>query len=138
MSAYRTYEVLYNDPNLIQEALKMLGISGPLLEGPTNLTGFQGDTRKDVSHLTVRRAHLSHASNDLGFTKEGKGYHLIVSEYDESYLCGEKTGISCRFSTAFKQAYALSRVQKNARKARRAISTPQNPVWGKAIQITVS
>ena len=50
------------------------------------LVGFQGDQRAEIGHVIVRREHVGHLSNDIGFRRQADGtYQAIISEYDRSH-----------------------------------------------------
>lgn len=49
-----------------------------------NLFGYQGDERKEVAHIIIRRESVGRSSNDMGFIKNSDGtYSAIISEYDK-------------------------------------------------------
>lgn len=50
---------------------------------PQHLFGYQGDKRKQVAHVIIRRKHVGPASNDMGFVRQEDGtFKAIISEYD--------------------------------------------------------
>lgn len=49
------------------------------------LYGYQGDVRAQRAHVIVRRRHVGHSSNDLGFEQGADGtYRAVISEYDSA------------------------------------------------------
>jgi hypothetical protein len=51
------------------------------------LIGWLGDTRQVVANVIVRRAHLSSASNDLGFVQTAAGtFDALISDFDRPRL----------------------------------------------------
>ena len=49
-----------------------------------NLFGYQGDQKKEVAHIIIRREGVGHSSNDMGFVRNPDGtYSAIISELDK-------------------------------------------------------
>ncbi|MGB3518746.1 MAG: DUF1257 domain-containing protein [Leptolyngbya sp. DLM2.Bin15] len=54
------------------------------------LYGYQGDRRSQTAEVIVRRKHLGHLSNDLGFKRQADGtYQAIISDYDRGHDYGQ-------------------------------------------------
>lgn len=84
MSKYRRIKTEYRDRKALESALNDLGVP---FESGTNLTmyGYMGDARPERADVVIRRQHISHASNDLGFARQPDGvYEAIVSEFDST------------------------------------------------------
>lgn len=53
---------------------------------PQNLYGYAGDVRKEKANIIVRKKHVGHSSNDVGFLKDSDGnYSMIISEFDKTF-----------------------------------------------------
>lgn len=110
MSAYREQETQITDAALLEECLKEKGIKAvERHEVAQPLVGFQGDKRKDVAEVIIRRANVGNSSNDIGFKKQTDGtYKAIISDYDSS-----------KYNTAWmsdlKKKYAEKKIMKVAK-----------------------
>lgn len=72
------------DSQSLIDALIEMGYKPQVCDKPKNLTGYQGDKRKQLAHIIIPRSQITSASNDIGFEKVGKEYIMHISEYDES------------------------------------------------------
>ena len=92
------------------------------------LYGYQGDRRPETAELVIRRQHVGHASNDVGFARTDQGYVPIVSEYDQQTL------LDGRFLVRLRTAYS-ERVVEEVR--RRLNGTARRTVDGNLVRIRV-
>jgi len=105
MSRYCTVTTEFRDDEALISAL--METSGWSLEQiechqiPKHLLGFQGDRRKEVAHVIIRRKHVGRNSNDLGFVKAEDGsFRAIISDYDKRKY-GEKWMATLKGNYAF-------------------------------------
>jgi len=121
MSAYVSVDVAFEDPEAILEALKELGFTTvEVHDTPQQLMGYSGDLRQQRANIIVRRRHIGHSSNDMGFIKGEDGkYSLYISDYDRNAVPG-KLGLKgyAAFEGKLKQTYAMSKIKKQAAKER--------------------
>jgi len=84
MSHYATIPTQFKYLDELVEALEAIYNHVEVHEKPQHLYGYQGDKRKQMAEVIVRRQFISGLSNDLGFKlNERTGcYEMIVSEYD--------------------------------------------------------
>ena len=85
MSAYLTLRTPMTDRESLLAALADLGFDASKVEvqeTPVNLVGYQGDRRKQVANIVIRRQYVGSASNDVGFLASATGYQAFVSGYD--------------------------------------------------------
>ena len=77
---------------------------------PTNLYGYQGDVRKDVANVIIRRKYVGGLSNDIGFVKQPDGtYTAIISDYDRGWKYGD------RWLNSLKQKYGVRVAEHQAK-----------------------
>ena len=90
MSHYSTYDTCIKDQNLLVQSLVEMGFDRENIEVhdmPVHLYGYQGDRRKQVANVVIRREHVGNSSNDLGFLRKEDGtFEAIISEYDRRSL----------------------------------------------------
>ena len=114
MSFFVYGDTQFKDTQCLLEALTDAGWTLEQIEVhavPTNLCGYQGDTRLDVANIIIRRQNVGFASNDIGFVKKEDGsYAAIVSEYDRGTKYGEK------WLNTLKQNYATRVTEREARR----------------------
>ena len=84
MSHYATIPTQFKYLDELVEALEAIYNHVEVHDEPHHLYGYQGDKRKQMAEVIVRRQFISGLSNDLGFKlNERTGcYEMIVSEYD--------------------------------------------------------
>jgi hypothetical protein len=77
--------------SLLLSALRAMGYDHvEVHEEPQHLYGFQGDLRPETAEVIIRRQHIGHAANDVGFKRQPSGEFLaIISEYDRKAHCPE-------------------------------------------------
>ena len=84
MSKYLTFsDIVFKDEALLLAALADVGYTEVERGESLPLYGYHGDQRAERAQLVVRRQHIGHASNDLGFARAEQGYTPIISEYDQ-------------------------------------------------------
>lgn len=86
MSAYVTLKTPMVDEECLLEALAAVGFRRAQVEvhqAPVALVGYEGLARATQAHLVIRRQHVGHSSNDLGFLRTPTGYQALVSDYDQ-------------------------------------------------------
>lgn len=93
------------DQQCLLEALAVLGFDATKVEvhaAPVELVGFEGQRRAQMANVVIRRQHLGHASNDLGFCASDTGYQILVSDYDRSRF-GDRwlAELHARYQTAW-------------------------------------
>jgi hypothetical protein len=121
-------EVVFKDRRLLLAALAELGY-GAVEEGERlPLYGYEGDRRRETAEVVVRRQHVGHASNDVGFARTERGYVPIISEYDQQTL------LDGRFLVRLRTAYS-ERVVEEVR--RRLNGTARRTVEGNLVRIRV-
>ena len=120
MSRYLKVETEFNDLTMFESALQTtcakLGIEFEHHTKPTNLIGYQGDTRPETAHYIVRRRHIGGSCNDLGFRVQPDGtVTAVISEFDNDTTYGtDSRGIGVL--NAVKQEYALQKVTQMAKR----------------------
>lgn len=88
MSHYTNIKTQLKDRQFLIEALIEMGWQLSQIEihnVATNLYGFQGDMRKDIANIIIRRQHVGGASNDIGFLLEDDSYTAIISQFDKNH-----------------------------------------------------
>ena len=129
MSKYISFnDISFRDRRLLLAALADLGYDAVEEGERLALHGYRGDRRAETAEIVVRRQHLGHASNDLGFARTPAGYAPIVSEYDARTLHGG------RFLPALRVAYAERAVAEVRLRLR---GTARRTVEGGVVRITV-
>lgn len=129
MSKYLTFtDVVFKDRRLLLAALADVGYA-EVEEGETlPLFGYRGDRRPETSEIVIRRQHIGHLSNDIGFAHTAEGYVPIVSEFDQQSLHGG------RFLVKLRTAYS-ERVVEEVK--RRLHGTAQRHVESAVVKIRV-
>jgi len=88
MSRYCSVETQFQNLDALLAALAELGFATDQIEvheAAEHLVGYQGDKRKEMAHVIIRRRHIGRASNDVGFFRKDDGtYSAIISDYDKS------------------------------------------------------
>jgi hypothetical protein len=98
------------DRDCLAEALKELGYPFEEHQEAQHLYGYQGDKRQQMAHIIVRRQHVGHAANDVGFLRTADGkYEMIISEYDQH--AGDQ---SVNFTQKLVQIYGMKKTIKQA------------------------
>lgn len=88
MSKYKEIKTEFRNLISLLKALEDIGYPASKLEisqdkSPSiSLYGYQGDVRPEQASIVIRRQHVGHVSNDVGFAWDGKTFQAIVSEYD--------------------------------------------------------
>ena len=112
MSKYTTAQTEFRDKDCLMKALVDMGYTATQYhEQAVNLQGYQGDMRKEKAEIVIPRktqGGLGSASNDLGFSKNEKGYfQAVISDYDQNYVGRD-------FMTRVKSGYAEHATKKAA------------------------
>ena len=94
MSHFNDFETNITDKGALLRALvKCINGYGEVIkenwievhDEPQNLYGYKGDIRNQKAHIIIRRNHVGHASNDIGFVRDAEGnYSATISDYDVS------------------------------------------------------
>jgi hypothetical protein len=121
-------EVVFKDRRLLLAALAELGYDAVEEGEHLPLYGYQGDRRPETAEIVVRRQHVGHASNDVGFARTEQGYVPIISEYDQQTL------LDGRFLVRLRTAYS-ERVVEEVR--RRLNGTARRTVEDNLVRIRV-
>ena len=84
MSKYRKMATRFSSRADLRQALKAAGVQfEECRPGQENhLVGYQGDKRPETATFIVRRDQIGHASNDLGYHWNGRGFEEVVSDFD--------------------------------------------------------
>lgn len=110
MSKYSTNPTpMFKDAKLLVAALIEMGFLASEIENhaiAVNLFGYQGDKRKELANIILRRSAVNRvlsggASNDIGFKQNGDGtFGAIISQFDSNYAnsawLGKLTGAYAR------------------------------------------
>jgi hypothetical protein len=86
MSAYISLATPMLDQDCLLAALADLGFQTEQVEvhqSPVALVGYEGRSRAQRAHLVIRRRHVGHASNDIGFERTSTGFRAHVSDFDQ-------------------------------------------------------
>lgn len=84
MSHFTRIRTRLADPEVLVMALHELGYPEvEVHDRPQTLYGYRGDPRPERAAVVIRREHVGHASNDIGFARRPDGtFEAIISEYD--------------------------------------------------------
>lgn len=86
MSAYISAGVAFKKHHaaLLVACLAEMGYVAEYHENGDNLYGYQGDKRKQIANVIVRRKHVGSASNDIGWEFKEDGTCVAhISQYDQ-------------------------------------------------------
>lgn len=92
MSKYKVISTEFRQAEHLIAALKECGVSFETckdLRSPSlNLIGYQNDVRPEMASIVIRKDEVNrirkgYASNDIGFSWNGKEFAAIVSEFDQ-------------------------------------------------------
>lgn len=110
MSKYKRIQTQLKDRDALLAALAALEIPHEVAAPGEALAlyGYEGKRRAETAEIAVRRAHIGHAANDLGFAwNEAEGrFDAIVSEYDNT----DARGHALHTLNQIKQQYAVEQV----------------------------
>ena len=111
MSKYNQVETQYKDRDCLVDALGDMGYTDvEVHEVAQNLVGYHGDLRQQKANVIVRRKHISHGANDLGFVQQEDGtFAMIVSDFDQGKH-------NAQWNAKLKGAYGERGAMKVARK----------------------
>lgn len=121
MSAYITLTTPMTDQGCLLAALADLGFDSAKVEvhtSPVDLVGYQGDRRAQQAHIVIRRRHVGHASNDLGFLATPSGYQAFVSGYDHPRF---GTGWLSRLDARYQSHWTTKQERMAAEERRRLV-----------------
>ena len=146
MSKYLVFEeIAFADEACLLAALGDLGYGEDRIERGTSLPlhGYQGDRRRETAEIVIRRRHLTHASNDLGFARRADGAYVpIVSEYDESSLARKHAaapgaGFVAKLKAAYDWQAARAFARQKERQLRRTVRVTRE-IAGNVQRVSVS
>ena len=121
MSKYLTFsDIVFKDEALLLAALADVGYTEVERGESLSLYGYHGDQRAERAQLVVRRQHIGHASNDLGFARAEQGYTPIISEYDQ------RTMLDGHFLPRLRTAYNERVVETLQRRLRGTLRREQH------------
>jgi uncharacterized protein DUF1257 len=111
VSKYNQVETQYKDRDCLVDALGDMGYTDvEVHEVAQNLVGYHGDLRQQKANVIVRRKHISHSANDLGFVQQEDGtFAMIVSDFDQGKH-------NAQWNAKLKGAYGERGAMKVARK----------------------
>jgi len=118
MSAYKVFsDIQFRDRQCLLTALAALGWEATKIEegNKVTLVDYVRKPRPETAEIVIRRAHLGHASNDIGFAKTENGYVPIVSDYDQGHVLGG------RFLKEVKREYGVAAANALAKKLGRTV-----------------
>ena len=83
MSEYVKVDVVFKDGDALVAALKEIFPEVEVFNEAVPLIDYQGKPRHNTkANIIVRRKHLNHLSNDMGFEKVGDHFKVHISDYD--------------------------------------------------------
>ncbi len=82
MSKYREIETQFKEEALLHQALVAVGIPFEHSAEGASLYDYHGQRRPEQAEYIIRRQHVDHWANDLGWRRTESGYSVIISEYD--------------------------------------------------------
>jgi len=125
---------VYEKPELIEEALKMLGLRPQTGTGLT-LTG--GDRAVQNASIKVDKSQYG-GTADLGFVKKNAEYEMFMYNGDSGKIAAKSSSIKrgTAFNTAFRQAYTMTQLTANARLKGIRIQKQANQVFGQPVKMT--
>ena len=89
-------------------------------EQPVPLCGYQGDVRTQKAHIVIRRQHVGHAANDVGWERLPDGtYRSWISEFDARHR------FNTNMQNRLKQEYAFHAVARQQRALGRTVERRQ-------------
>jgi hypothetical protein len=123
MSHYVECRPNFRNRQALIDALVAVGFGREQIEiheQPVPLHGYQGDVRPQKAHIVIRRQHVGHAANDVGWERLPDGtYRAWISEFDQRH----------RFNTdmqnRIKQEYAFHAVARQQRALGRTVERRQ-------------
>lgn len=138
MSHYTTIQTEICDRECLLQALAALGFTEEKVEAhenPVHLYGWKGRKREQVAEIVIRRQHVGHTSNDIGFTKTEAGlWKAIISDYDRGYDGNGRYGQG--WMNRLRQEYAKAKVLKEI--TAQGFTLSQQTVRNGQIHMTVS
>jgi len=143
MSAYLECKTNFDDQETLVAALQTLGWApGQIQVHSTaqNLHGYTGSERKQTAEVIIDRKHLVGASNDLGFKRQSDGsWKMIISEFDVRRLPSKFPNAvpGTSFQSIITQAYAMTKMEANAKGRRLRVKKPETVRWGEPIKMTI-
>lgn len=143
MSAYVECQTNFDDQETLVGALKTLGWTSDQIQVHASaqpLHGYTGRARKNTAEVVIGRKHLVGASNDLGFKKQPDGtWKMIISDYDVRQLPRKfPTAVAgTSFQAIMTQAYAMTKMEKNAKSRRMRVKKPDKVRWGEPIKMRI-
>lgn len=143
MSAYVECKTNFDDRDTLVSALQTLGWTPEQIqvhETAQNLHGYTGGLREQTAEIIIDRKHLVGASNDLGFKRQADGtWKMIISEFDVRRLPSKfPTAVpGTSFQSIITQAYAMTRMETNAKGRRLRVKKPEKVRWGEPIKMTI-
>lgn len=142
MSAYMTLMTPMVDQECLLSALEDLGFDSTKVEvhaEPVPLVGYEGGRRTQTANIVIRRQHVGHSSNDLGFLGTETGYRAIVSDYDQSrfgagWLAQLNTRYQSRWSAKQEHLAEQERLAVE-RERQRLVEAQRQAIYRKAKQL---
>jgi hypothetical protein len=91
MSHFTAIKTQVKNADALLQALADLGFSTIEHHATAQpLYGYQGDLRSQTAEIILRRQHIGHLSNDIGFKHQPDGtYQAIISDYDRRHGYGQ-------------------------------------------------
>jgi hypothetical protein len=145
VSQYLTYgHVTFEHEEWLVAALAAMGYREVERGGDLTLIGYDGKPRVGAdgatltAHIVVRRRHVGHASNDLGFKRTARGFVPIVSDYDHRHHLPRVHGGPGEFERKLRVGYGNARAAAAAALLqRRHRAAVQRREEGQTVRMTV-
>jgi hypothetical protein len=138
MSMYCSIKTQFKNREALLAALRETGnwtaAQIEVHEQPQHLVGYQDDRREQTAHIIVRRQHVGHASNDLGFERQADGtYAAVISEYDGG---SETSKYGPRWQRALKESYGYHVIKAQQEKRGRRVERIRTPQGRQQVIVT--
>ncbi len=128
MSEYIILQSTYNDAGCLKASLKELGYQFEDHKTAQALVGYAGDRRTQTANIIVRKKHVGHAANDVGFLRKSNGtYEMIISEFDRRK--GSDSAIN--FLEKLKQIYNKNKMVKKLKSLGNMVTSVKTTQDGK-------
>jgi hypothetical protein len=145
VSQYLTYNhVCLESEEWLVAALAALGYTEVERGRDLTLIGYDGKPRLDeqgavmTADLVVRRRHVGHQSNDIGFKRTDGGFVPVVSDYDHRHHLPRVHGGAGEFERKLRVGYGNARAAAAAAHLqRRHRAVVQRQEQGRTVKIAV-
>ena len=135
MSANLVCVAVFDKPEIIEEALRAFGLKPEVGEG---LVIKGGGRSVNGATIKVDKAQFG-GTGDMGFVPTGEEYKFYMMDVDEYRLqqkCKEYMTAGTPFKTAFRQAYTVLQLEKNAKKSGIRFQKKAGQKFGQPLKLT--